>query len=298
MAMDSIKKNKTYKEYKEKVIKLLVENRTWKENGVWKHKGKITPKSHILPLRDNINSPKNRAEAIKKCIDFDCTPYFSKGFRGLHPYAHHLTSSQSLCLQFFANLIDQNLCATEGMVEFIKKGFGIDIHVGATCTFEYVEKIQPYLFDADKDGNIIPGYEGTSFDFHIKDDMVEIYFEIKFTEQGFKKEKSDQRHLAKARRYLDPKVAPQFLRNLLSEPQDFLNQYQIYRNIIRAKENSEKYVVFISDGNNPETNSDKEMMENLNLPKNVMFKTWQELTTRELYPFELPFQLKAIQNYK
>ena len=83
--------SETYTKYKDKIINLLAEERTWKEDGIWKRKGKGTPKKHILPLKNQINNPRNRAEAIKQYLDFDCAPYFPAGFVGLHPYAHHLT---------------------------------------------------------------------------------------------------------------------------------------------------------------------------------------------------------------
>lgn len=291
----------SYNHYKEKIIELLVKNPTW-EDGIWKCKGKETPKKHILPLRNKINNSVNRAEAIKQYLGFDCAPYFPTNFAGLHQYAHHLTSSQTLCLQFFSKLIDSKSCATKEMVCFIKKAFGIDIHVGAECHFEYTERKNPtYMFDSDKDGNLVKAkgkYEGTSFDFHIKDkeSPIEIYFEIKFTEDGFKKEKEDPRHLAKASEYL--RIAPEFLKDKVATPQDFLKQYQIYRNIIRATD-SNKYVVFISDENNPATKADIDMMDDFGLPQNILFKTWQQLIPEYMeYPYELPLPLKAIQKFK
>lgn len=307
MNTNSSEINKAYRDYKKKVVNLLVKYRTWEKDGVWQNKSKYSTKKHILPLRNNVNNPVNRAEAIKNCLDFDCTPYFPKGYVGLHPYTHHLTSSQLLCLQFFAKLIDIDKRATKQMVEFIKNALGIDINIGAQCAFEYTEKNEPYLFDSDKDGKIIPVYEGTSFDFHIKDDAVEIYFEIKFTEDGFKKEKrfkkdrkigkqiEDKRHMAKAERYLAENVAPEFFRKIIKEPEEFLNQYQIYRNIIRVTD-SNKYVVFISDRNNPLTKQDAESIESIHFHDNVIFTTWQQLISK--YPFELPIQLKAIHDYE
>lgn len=234
----------------------------------------------------------NRAASIYKYMGLDCKKCLGERLTGLHQYAHHLTSSQQLCMKFFSELIDNNGQATNQMILFIKDALGIDIHKGSECKFEYAEKIEPYKFDVDKDGKRIVGYEGTYFDFHIQDGEVEVYFEIKFTEEGFAKEKADIRHKAKAKEYL--KIAPQFLREIVSEPIAFLKHYQVFRNIIRAKDKN-KYIVFITDGNNPATNHDKKLMEELHLPKTVIFKTWQELTA--FYPFELPFQLKAIQKY-
>lgn len=287
-------KDISYSKYYTKTLQCLTAEKEW-ENGVYKHRGQLLSKSHVLPLEDDENTLEHRIASLQNYIGLDCRKCLGERLGELHQYAHHLTSSQQLCMKFFSVLIDDNRLATEAMVVFIKNSFGIDIHIGAKCEFEYKEKIEPYLFDVDKDGNVIGGYEGTSFDFHIQDVDVEIYFEIKFTEKGFNKEKADGRHEVKAAEYC--RIAPQFFREIVKEPEEFLKQYQIYRNIIRVTDNG-KYVVFISDGNNPATNQDILEVKQLDLPVNIQFKTWQELVLPELYPFELPFQLKAIQNYK
>lgn len=282
----------TYSKYYAKTLQCLEEDNKW-GNGVYKHNGQLLSKSHVLPLKDEKNTLENRIASLHKFVGLDCKKCLGDRLSELHQYAHHLTSSQQLCMKFFSELIDENGRATDQMVRFIKDALSIDISVGAECEFEYQEKKEPYLFDVDKDGNIINGYEGTSFDFHIQDGETEIYFEIKFTEEGFKKENDDKRHLAKAEKYLGN--APDFLKKIVSTPHDFLNQYQLYRNIIRAKDNN-KFVVFITDGNNPATNKDRQIMEALALPQNVKFTTWQELIPH--YPFELPYQLKAIKKYQ
>ena len=295
--------HETYNEYKNKIIDLLIENRTWEE-GVWRATGKSL--AHILPV-DYSDDPtlnrNNRADAIYNYVNLNCKKCLGKKLIDLHQFAHHLTSSQQLCMKFFSELIDDNRCTTKEMVAFIKSAFDIDIHVGTECRFEYTERRDPsYMFDSDKDGNLVKAkgkYEGTSFDSHIKDMEipVEIYFEIKFTEQGFKKAEEYKRHLVKAMAYL--RIAPLYIQKLAITSQDFLKLYQIYRNIIRAKENSNKYVVFISfisDGNNPTTAQDQKMMEDLHLPQNIIFRTWQQLIP--IYSFDLPIQLKAIKKYK
>ncbi len=296
--MNSEPEYETYGAYKKRVISLLVKNRTWMEDGVYKYKGVDIAKEYILPLDNGQNNAINRALAIEKYLHFDCKKCLGDRLIGLHQYAHHLTSSQQLCMKFFSELIDVGRCATEEMVAFMKNAFGISIHAGAKCDFEYSDESRPYQFDADKNGVIREGpgfYEGTSFDFHIEDGDTEVFFEIKFTEQGFKKEKDDERHIAKAQRYLDIESVPRFLRDIVKTPAEFLEQYQIYRNVIRATNNN-KYVVFITDGNNPATMKDVEFIKKFRHPQNVIFKTWQEII--DDYPFELPFQLKAIQDYE
>lgn len=294
-----------YKDYKERLLNLLIEEaqkatgKKWEDDGLWAPKN--VRRSHILPLPGDNNSVINRANAIREYMGFDCAPYFDKDFNGLHINAHHINSSQITCLMFFSKLIDKDGHARREMVEFMKKAFGIDIHIGAKCDFEYTEKFCPYDFDVDKDGNRINGYEGTSFDFHIKDENIEVYFEIKLTEQGFHKETEykkgieNKRHKAKAQIYFE--ICPQLFKDRATSPVDFLAEYQIYRNIIRAKDGN--FVIFITDENNQATNRDVGKVRQLQFPKNVIFETWQKLIKiyHDKLHLELPFQLKAVNRF-
>ncbi|MDE5608596.1 MAG: hypothetical protein K2I64_06655 [Muribaculaceae bacterium] len=271
--------------YTDRVLEVLTKDMNW-ECGTYVRNGKEYLKKHILPLKNNDNTLRNRADAIKKYFEFDCKPYLP-GLRGLHQYAHHVNSSQILCMMFFSKLIDVKHCATKEMVKFMKDAFNIEIHEGAKCDFEYKEDIK---FDVlGKSEN-----EGTSFDFHIKDDKVEVYFEIKFTEDGFAKEKkdADERHKCKARQY--EKLLPEYLKDNATA-EDILLNYQIFRNIIRA-DNDKKYVIFITDGNNPATNEDiKAFLEKFGTyidSNHIQFKTWQEI--KDKYPFKLPMQFEAL----
>ena len=89
------------------------------------------------------------------------------------------------------------------------------------------------------------------------------------------------------------------MKNSLCEPLAFLNHYQIYRNIIRVTD-SNKYVVFIADENNPATNVETERgIIEAYKANNVRFITWQEIieVAKDL-SIDLPFQLKAIKKIK
>lgn len=252
---------------------------------------------HILPLKDNQNTKKNRAEAIKEFFGFDCSSCMNNSLSGLHQYAHHVNSSQLLCMMFFSKLVDVKVEATEEkveaseeMVKFVKDAFGITIRKGAICDFEYKEKYKPYLFEVQNQTE----YEGTSFDFHIEDGDTEVYFEIKFSEEKFGKAKSDNRHDAKAKQYL--RCLPEAYKGKITD-NELLDYYQIFRNIIRAK-NDNKYVIFITDGANPGTNKDISRFiaflkgKGIELPANVKFVTWQDI--KDKYPCPLPFQFEAL----
>ena len=177
------------------------------------------------------------------------------------------------------------------MVKFMKDAFQITIKEGARCVFEYKEnKDQKYIFDVLGDKE----YEGTSFDFYINDGDVEVFFEIKFTENGFGKAKADDRHVCKVQQYIE--LLPRGLRDKVDES-SFFKYYQLFRNIIRAK-NENKYVIFVTDANNPSTNKQIEdfqtSFESDLDSKHVVFKTWQELKESYPYPGKLPFQFKAL----
>lgn len=278
---------KSYSSYKKELLEKLVSSSgTPRECGVWKATGTRLP--HILPLGDNPetqNTPANRASAIKKYLDFDCSDCLI-GLKGLHQYAHHLNSSQLLCMMFFRSLIDDKGGAKKEMVKFIKDAFGIQIHEGACCQFEYTEKKDDiYKFKVCGKEE----YEGTNFDFHIKDDDTEIYFEIKFTEDGFGKADKDERHEKKASQY--KALLPDFYKSKVKDT-DVLNHYQIFRNIVRADKDN-KYVIFITDENNPLTNKEIDIFKkDFGKPNNVKFEFWQEV--KDKYPYSLPFQFNAL----
>lgn len=281
-----------YADYKKEIMKCLADSKTWEQNGFWERNGKRTEKAHILPLNGNPNNAINRADAIKRFLGFDCTPYFPNGFVGLHQYAHHINSSQLLCLMYFSNLINNQFKATQELIDFMKKAFNIVITTEAKCHFEYKEKnVNKYIFDIFGEKE----YEGTSFDFHIKDKDVEIFFEIKFTEDGFGNAKKDTngRHECKAKKYVE--LLPESLKRITTTD-DILKYYQLFRNIIRAEDKS-KYVIFITDQNNPSTN--KEIYEFKNKfgkfidSKRVIFETWQNLNKTNPIA-KLPFQFKAM----
>ena len=268
----------SYTNYKESILNRLVEatGKTWND-GIWAATG--TRLQHILPLDSDKNTKENRAAAIKEYLQFDCSECLGN-LNGLHQYAHHINSSQLLCMMFFQPMVKDK----SRLVKFVKDFLGISISENATCSFEYTEKHAPYIF------NVSGGeeYEGTCFDFHIKDGSTEIFFEIKLTEYGFGKATEDERHTQKAEQYV----------KLLSkqytlEKTEMLQHYQIFRNLTRAS-NENSYVVFITDGDNPQTNSEiSDFQEKYDMRDNVRFLTWQEIAEKYQRE-ELPFQLKAI----
>ena len=93
-------------------------------------------------------------------------------------YAHHLNSSQIVCYEFFRPMLNADRTAKEILKRFITER-SISAHKGVLMgRFEY-------LPDPD---------EYTNFDFYLEGNDVKIYFEIKYTENGFGKCDKDQKH--------------------------------------------------------------------------------------------------------
>ena len=157
--------------------------------------------------------------------------------KNLHTDAHHLNSSQILCYNFFRPLIDKNGNAKQELVDLLAKQH-IIIEKGANCTFEYEDDLG----------------DETQFDFHIKSGETEVFFEIKYTENGFASYSKE----SSARTQYKERYAVQFGKQncLVEKPQDeddFIkkakNDYQLYRNTVRITD-KKKYVVLLYPGEN------------------------------------------------
>lgn len=286
----NMSKSKSYKKYRETVVKKLTEavGKTW-QDGLWRQTG--TPVAHILPASHSDDSRKNReyrADAIRKYLGFDCKRCLGDRLIGLHQYAHHLNSSQLFCMMFFSNLMDDDHRVNNSMLGFANVVLGVKISSEAQCYFEYTEKRKPYIFDIEGKNE----YEGTSFDFYIKDGNIEIYFEIKLTENGFGKAEEDSRHDEKIMQY--KKLLPQYFSHVPTES-EFRTHYQLFRNIIRSGEN--KYVIFLTDENNPSTKKEKaDFQKSFGTSDFVKFITWQDIkrVASRFYPCELPYQFNVM----
>jgi hypothetical protein len=247
--------------------------------------------THILPLADESNTRCSRVKAIKEylgiLIDENFLPTKSKG-RGetLHPYSHHLNSSQLLCYSAFRGLLNEDHTPKEAFINLLW-GLGIVISRNARCDFEFSDGLK-----WENGGEM----EGTTFDFHIFDNDKEYFFEIKFTENGFGKAAKDDRHLQKIKDIYLNRIAG-ITDNTLSE-EDCIQYYQLIRNIIRAGSES-KTVIFITDANNPSTNNDISCFCKKFLTKSItkpLFWTWQEICAQWPADIEKPFQFVCFED--
>ncbi len=176
--------------------------------------------AHILP-KENLKS--NFLEGVTILIDIH-----------LHMYAHHLNSSQVMCINFFQPLI----CNNDGkalLLTILEKTGAINLPQNA--------RIEEVSFE-----KVFCSNEDTNFDFYIK--LVtgeQVFFEIKYTEDGFGKIHPDKNNPTK---YQDKwgniyknHISSSLLLKEINQ-NDFYANYQIWRNVSFIKKESD-YVVFI-----------------------------------------------------
>lgn len=213
------------------------------KEGEYNSKNGVVSYPHILPLD---GTTKDKKEAIIKAINryhvlTDDVKFNEKVFpkKELHHLAHHLTSSQILCYNFFSLFLREELCNSREMKitptlrDWLHKSFP-DIPImseSAKCEFEY-------KFNDE---------EGTSFDFCIFDDSTTILFEIKYTENGFGKAKQDDYHETKFQKIYKDLLKKQDTVDKDVKSKEFFKNYQLFRNAIRTNANTYFVVIYPED---------------------------------------------------
>ena len=217
----------SYEQFKKKVLAHLSESnpQPW---GIFAGNGK--PYSHIV----NIPKGSSQEDIIKQILIKDkVNPDM---FTSPHRYAHHLNSSQVVCYEFFRNLITEQKRVSAELVKCLKQmGIPGDLFADGFAKFEWI----PYK------------EENTNFDFyiHATNPSQKIYFEIKYTEQGFGVCKNDEEHKKKfGTIYKDMIDKCACLSKIPTKFNDeWIKNYQLFRNVLRiTKENwQNEYVVFL-----------------------------------------------------
>lgn len=200
--------------------------------GLWREK----PYCHILFAENEVQ----KKEAIKKNL--------LKGVKAdmlvkPHTDAHHLNSSQILCYNFFRPLITADKKATAGLISLLGK-YGVAITKNATCQFEYNDKIK----------------DRTQFDFYIKDGEIEVFFEIKYTENCFGGASSSDSAKRQYKNWYEEQFKQQqCLKEIPTNIDDFIanytHYYQLYRNTIRITDKN-KHLILLYPKNNTTVNNE------------------------------------------
>lgn len=241
------------------------------ENGSWRNSENIYP--HILP------KDKRELNLLPKYRDYLSDYMKTNDKLKPHIYFHHLNSSQAMCLNFFYPLMK------EKELEIILNAIGFKnerVNYDSVC-FE-------------KKSIIEKTYRATFFDFYMETTLgKKIYFEIKYTEQQFGKAKSDKLHSNKFDNVYKNNLGS--ISNRYSNKKDFLENYQIMRNLICISENS--YVVFIYPNGNRKIKTQAEFAKNNflknNYDNNLINLTWENLilkTEKETQNNNINTQLK------
>jgi len=199
--------------YKKRIWPLL-------EEGEYNHHGTIIKYDHILPKRKrNLNILPDYREV-----------FWASEYRkiNLHRFFHHLNSSQALCINLFYPLI------AEGLISEVGRYINISLD-HPECKFEHESEIESQYKATRK----------TNFDFFISDDNQRVYFEVKYTENGFGSAKNDDEHREKFNLVYKPLLLDNLYINDESKSQEFfLQHYQIMRNLVHINENSTAVFVF------------------------------------------------------
>jgi hypothetical protein len=242
-----------------------------KKGGAWKGKGSF---AHIL--RDSQNDwmfnlllPYREVGSLVQDI--------RKGVIKKHMYAHHLNSSQMMCMNFFYPLM------IEDRLDIILKAINSKIRWGKpVALFEFNSPMEVGKA-AELNKEKLFG-EPTNFDFFITtSNGYRVYFEIKYTEAEFgapeKKNNSyPQKYYDKFEVYKS--LIPSCFKDEYKANADyFLDHYQLMRNLIHLQ-SSNDFVVYLVPGENPIISEAEEIKNVLNsLQDNCKVVKWEDIIT-------------------
>lgn len=251
--------------YREKVIDHLTRYKKEflgvSEKGVYRNSNKDY--GHILPITQSRIPGFNFLPTIR----LDKEHVLSTKY---HQYAHHLNSSQVMCMNFFLPLIDNpNI-----LLKIIQEVTNINIREES--------QIKEVAFE-----KIVSNSDNTNFDFYIELTRGDkIYFEIKYTEQefggscfdkGILREKYESKYKDYYLNYLETSLME------TKDKEEFFKDYQINRNLSYIK-SSNDYVVFIFpfDSENLYKEVDIALNKNNSIKSQVKILDWKDLCSTSL----------------
>lgn len=220
------------------------------ENGIWKRNGKQY--SHILPLEAaDLNLIENYREDLSKFIEVEKIH--------LHQDFHHLNSSQAVCLNFFYPLIAEKQLRL--LLEIL-----------------HLENEIPDSYKFEKE---LCRTEGTKFDFYLElKSGRKLFFEIKYTEDGFGKVTDSNKYRNKYEDVYKAKLSEK-IRPGISPYEALIKNYQLLRNISYVDEKKEDLLIIICPQDNSKLQKEYEnVLSNVvvtTLHKNIRFFTWEAM---------------------
>lgn len=210
------------------------------EDGVfhYRRKGvvKALEKGHILPHK---NDPRNILQDYR--TEFFASEHCKFKF---HRFFHHLNSSQALCINLFFPLI------AKGREDIVLHFLDIGPVAGLKACFEKQSEVEQAA--NNRNGGKL---RRTNFDFHIEHSKGEVFFEVKYTEDGFGTAKADAEHKNKFQRIYLPLIEKSvFLTEGCRDESFFFSHYQILRNLVHLSQTSQ--VVFLFPSANAAVNQE------------------------------------------
>ena len=229
------------------------------------------PYDHII---SNPKDSKDRESIVNEYLLLPDVPKI-QGEIKLHPDAHHMNSSQIMCYNFFRPLLKEynknkkDYKPSDELVDLVGKIIDTPLeNKNSSCKFEYIQ----------------PNTDTTNFDFYLKCGDVEVFFEIKYTEKEFAKKKVTPDSELQYEKVYKPMIskAEHIFKDKVISASDFLKNFQLLRNAIRAIDNN-KYVVFICprahDNLVNQYNKFKEQFLSPKGEEHVKLVTWESLLT-------------------
>lgn len=226
--------------------------------------------SHILYLPEECKTDKELFIKKQKEIVFNfglitpakIYPFFLDGH--LHTLAHHLTSSQIMCYNFFRPLINEKGIPTPQLIKLFKFICpNLELDESSIARFEYQEE-----------------GEGTNFDFILHTNSIKIYCEIKYTEEDFAKQCKTKTEKHFQKQYSGMIAECSHLWKTEVKEDDFMNHYfQLFRNVIRARTDND-YVLFICPKDRDDLKESFDSFKKIYLKddiQNIQYVYWESL---------------------
>ena len=256
-----------YDKFRSIVLEKIVHEFENPDPGLFRGHG---PYDHII---SNPNST-DRERIVNEYLLLPDVPKI-QGEIKLHPDAHHMNSSQIMCYNFFRPLLseydknEKEYKPSDALVDLVGKIIDTPLeNKNSSCKFEYIQ----------------PNTDTTNFDFYLKCGDVEVFFEIKYTEKEFAKKKITPESELQYEKVYKPMIskAEHIFKDKVISASDFLKNFQLLRNAIRAIDNN-KYVVFICprahDNLVNQYNKFKEQFLSPKGEEHVKLVTWESLLT-------------------
>lgn len=260
---------KYQKDRKAKLSKYKKANLTV-EKGYWRN----LPYDHILPKEQY---EKNIIEVFRD----DFWTYYKETNIKLHPYFHHLNSSQALCFNFFFPLfhydkkwltyvLHQIIEITpiyETSKKYIDRLATIknDKHSNQFVTELEVEFLENNVFTTCEFEKILDSEEATNFDFFVQlQQGYKVLFEIKYTEDKFDTTIADESHIHKLNTIYKPRLE-KLLRPEFIDQEFVFKNYQIVRNLSYIDDLTT--VVFLFPEANKELQGTEDLISKILLPR-------------------------------